>query len=164
MKWILMGILFACCVVVGYIFSSKYKKRMSFFSTLILLAQKLDVEINFSRERLKKLIESFDEKSRGALLGIDKAFIDYLENGGELTGERLFGKNNLIKSEDREIVTIFFRSLGRSDVENQSKEIKNSISRFEKLLNDASSENKKYGKLGTKLGIITGLAIIIILI
>lgn len=164
MKWILMGILFACCVVVGYIFSSKYKKRMSFFSTLILLAQKLDVEINFSRERLKKLIESFDEKSRGALLGIDKAFIDYLENGGELTSERLFGKNNLIKSEDREIVTIFFRSLGRSDVENQSKEIKNSISRFEKLLNDASSENKKYGKLGTKLGIITGLAIIIILI
>ena len=164
MKWILMGALFLICVFAGFLFSIKYRRRMAFFSTIIMLAQKLDVEINFSRERLKKLIESFDQKARGNLLGVDKAFIEYLENGGDLTSERLFGKNNLLKAEEKEVVTIFFRGLGRSDVENQTKEIKNAISRFEKLLEGASADNKKYGSLGTKLGIIAGLAVVILLI
>lgn len=164
MKWILMVIVFGICVFIGYMLSSKYKKRMAFFSSLILLAQKLDVEINYSRERLKKLIESFDEKVKKNLLGIDKAFLDYLEKGGDLTSERLFKKNGIIKTEEKEIVTMFFKNLGRSDVENQTKEIKNSLSRFDKLLADATTENKKYGTLGTKLGIITGLVIAILLI
>ena len=164
MKWILIAIMFLACVAVGYMSSIKYKKKVAFYSALIMLAQKLDVEINFSRERLKKLIESFDEKSKNNLLGVDKAFIEYLEKGGELTSERLFGKNSLIKNDEKEIVTIFFKNLGRSDVENQTKEIKNSISRFEKLLADATNDNKKYGTLGTKLGLIAGLAIAILMI
>lgn len=164
MKWALMAVMFVACVGVGYVLSLKYKKRVDFFSSLIYLAQKLDVEINFSRERLKKLIEGFDEKLRKNLNGVDKAFISYLEGGGELTAEKLFAKNTLIKSEEKEAITMFFKSLGRSDVENQSKEIKNSISRFEKFLNDASLDNKKYGKLGTKLGIIAGIAAILLMI
>lgn len=164
MKWIIMIILFLICVALGFLFSNKYKKRMAFFSSLIILAQKLDIEINFSRERLKKLIECFDEKAKQNLLGVDKSFIEYLEKGGELTSEKLFEKNSIIRSEEKEVVTLFFRSLGRSDVENQTKEIKNSISRFEKLLSEASTENKKYGKLGIKLGFISGLMIAILLI
>lgn len=164
MKWILMIVLFCVCVGVGFLTSTKYKRKLAFFTSLIMLAQKLDVEINFSRERLKKLIENFDQKAKGSLFGIDKNFLDYLENGRDLTSEKLFGKNNLIKIEDKEVVTMFFRSLGRSDVENQTKEIKNAISRFEILQQNASAENKKYGSLGTKLGIIAGLAIAILLI
>ena len=122
------------------------------------------MEINFSRERLKKLIEAFDEKSKKNLMGIDTRFLKYLEDGGELTSERLFDKKSILKNEEKELITLFFRSLGRSDVENQSKEIKNYISRFEKLLSESSAEYKKYGKLGTKLGIAGGLAIVILMI
>ena len=89
MKWIVIVLLFTISVFLGYMFSSKYKKRMSFFSSLILLAQKLDVEINFSRERLKKLIENFDTKSKQNLLEVDKNFLTYLDNGGELKQEKL---------------------------------------------------------------------------
>ena len=164
MKWVLMAVIFVICVFIGVIFSSKYKKRVQFFSALILLAQKLDVEINYSRERLKKLIESFDEKSKKNLLGVDIAFLEYLDKGGELTSEKLFKKSGILKTEEKETVTLFFKNLGRSDVENQTKEIKNSLSRFEKLQSDATNDNKKYGTLGTKLGIITGLVIAILLI
>ncbi len=164
MKWIMMILLFAGCLLTGYLYSSRYKKRVDFFTSLIYFAQKLDVEINFSRERLKKLVEDFDTKSKSNLQGIDAAFLQYLNNGGELTTDSLFGKKNLIKKEEKETVAMFFKNLGRSDVENQTKEIKNSISRFEKLQNDAIAEYKKYGKLGIKLGIIAGLALIVILI
>ena len=164
MKIILMILLFILSVGVGYFFSTKYKKRVDFFSALIFLAQKLDVEINFSRERIKKLIEGFDEKLKKNLIGVDIAFLKYLDNGGELTSQRLFEENSIIKKEDKEVVTIFFKNLGRSDVENQSKEIKNSISRFDKLLGDAIQDNKKYGNLALKLSILAGLAIIILMI
>ena len=163
MKWVLMAMLFCLCVAVGYFSSLKYRKKLAFYSALIMLAQKLDVEINFSRERIKKLINNFDVKSKSNLLGVDKAFNDYLEKGGELTSERLFEKNSPIKQEEKEVVTMFFKSLGRSDVENQTKEIKNFISRFEKFLSEASQDNKKYGSLGTKIGIIAGLAVVILL-
>ena len=94
MKWIFIVIIFLVCSFLGYSFSLKYKKRMSFYSALIFLAQKLDVEINFSRERLIKLIESCDEKTHSNLFGIDKSFIEYLTQGGELTCEKLFPKNS----------------------------------------------------------------------
>ena len=164
MKWIIMALLFGGCVVAGYLYSTRYKKRVDFFTSLIYFAQKLDVEINFSRERLKKLVEDFDSKSKTNLQGIDKSFINYLENGGELTANNLFGAKNLIKKEEKETVTLFFKNLGRSDVENQTKEIKNSIERFEKMQCEALAEYKKFGKLGIKLGIIAGLALIIILL
>ena len=164
MKWILIGILFFVCVFIGHGICSKYKKRMAFFSSLIMLAQKLDVEINYSRQRLKKLIEGFDEKSKKDLLGVDKNFLNYLENGGELDTQALFKGNNTLKQEEKEIVSLFFKSLGRSDVENQTKEIKNYLVRFENLLSLASTDNKKYGSLGIKLGVIAGLFVVILLI
>ena len=89
MKWIIMGVLFCVCAGVGYLFSMKFKKRVQFYSALIMLAQKLDVEINFSRERLKKLIESVDDKTRKNLFEVDKNFISYLDSEGELDMNKL---------------------------------------------------------------------------
>lgn len=164
MKWLLIVVFFVISITTGYFISIKYKKRSNFFNSLIMLAQKLDVEINFSRERLKKLIENFDAKNKSNLLGIDNTFINYLNNGGELTSELLFGKSTLLKNDEKEMVLMFFKSLGRMDVENQSKEIKNFISRFESSLTTCLQEEKKYGKLGVKLGIAVGLVIAVILV
>ena len=59
---------------------------------------------------------------------------------------------------------MFFKTLGRSDVDSQSKEIKNYQSRFESFSNSSFNENKKYGGLSIKLGIIAGLLIIVLFI
>ena len=142
MKWIIIAILFAACVAGGYLFSMKYKKRQSFYSALILFAQKLDVEINFSRERLKNLILSMDEKTKKNLYGIDKNFLTYLDGSSELTGEVLFKNFNLLKPEEKETVFLFFKSLGRSDVLGQSKEIQNFVKRFDESLSKCAQDNK----------------------
>ena len=127
MKFVLLSLLFITCVFVGYMFSLKYKKRQRFFSSLIMLAEKLDVEINYSRERLKKLILEFGTNNKNYLLGIDKNFINYLDGDGELTADLLFRNISILKSSEKDMIYIFFKCLGRSDVENQSKEIKNYI-------------------------------------
>lgn len=164
MKWILIAVLFCVCVGVGYIFSIKYKRRMQFYSSLILLAQKLDVEINFSRERLKKLIESIDEKTKKNLFGVDKNFIDYLGSESGLDANKLFEKCSFLKADEKEMVFLFFKNLGRSDITGQTKEIQNFLKRFDDNLTKCTAENKKYGSLCLKLGVIAGLFLAVILI
>ena len=163
-KWLIIAILFFISVMIGYKFSEKYNKRLKFYKSLILLCQNLDVEINFSREKLRHLIENYDEKTRKNLLGIDEEYISYLSNPIELKKEDLFKKANILKTEEKDIIYLFLKNLGRSDVENQSKEIKNFLSKFEEYKNTAELENKKYGSLSVKLGVIAGLFILVILI
>ncbi len=164
MKIALLVILFCVCVFVGYLFSLKYKKRQKFFSSLIMLAEKLDVDINYSRERLKKLIQEFDLVQRKNLLGIEANYINYLEGDEELTSENLFKNITVLKASERDMIYLFFKNLGRSDVENQTKEIRNYIKRFEEQSQVCDTENKKYGTLCTKFGLIVGLFLVVILI
>ena len=164
MKWIIMGVLFCVCAGVGYLFSMKFKKRVQFYSALIMLAQKLDVEINFSRERLKKLIESVDDKTRKNLFEVDKNFISYLDSEGELDMNKLLAKCTFLKNDEKEMVYLFFKNLGRSDVTGQTKEIQNFLKRFDDNLAKCTTENKKYGSLCIKLEIIAGLFMGVILI
>lgn len=157
MKYILILCVFAVCTYIGHIFSVKYSKRKKFFGALICFADKLSLEINFSRERLKVLIENFDSKQRKCLLGVDEAFLAYLDKREELTLENMFKKANVLKNDEKDAVLLFFKTLGRSDVENQTKEIGSFVSRFSDMKVVCDSEQKKYGSLSLKLGIIAGL-------
>lgn len=162
MKIILMILVFCVCVALGFVFSLKYKRRSNFFKAMITLAQKLDIGINFSRERLHSIISGLDDGVKKNLLGIDKNYLEYLDGTqSELDG--LFKSINILKEQEKEVVLMFFKMLGRSDVDSQSREIKNFLSRFEDLSNAANEENKKYGGLSLKMGVIVGLIAVIIL-
>lgn len=164
MRYALIGILFCLCVLVGYVFSSKYTKRKRFFDSLISLAEKLSLEINFSRERLHVLIENFDEKNKRNLLGIDTNFVEYLDKKVDLSTDELFKKIDILKQEEKDAVFLFFKTLGRSDVENQTKEIQSFVNRFRDIKSQCEVDHKKYGSLSLKLGIVAGLFLVVILI
>ncbi len=164
MKYVLIIVLFCVCCGVGYFFSTKYMKRKRFFNSIIILADKLSLEINFSRERLKVLLQNFDSANRKNLLGIDERFIDYLDKKCELTSEEMFKKADCLKADEKDFVLLFLKTLGRSDVENQTKEIQNFTARFNEKKEQCDAEQKKYGALSIKLGIVAGLFCVIILI
>ena len=161
MKYAFICLAFCVCTFVGYSFSKKYTKRKKFFSSLIFLADKLSLEINFSRERLKVLIENFDETNKKNLLGLDEKFVQYLDKKIELDGD-IFQKINILKPEEKDLILLFLKALGRSDVENQMKEIEGYISRFAEVKAVCDTEQKKYGSLSLKLGIDSGLFLAII--
>ena len=162
---ILLLILLACiAILIGYIFSKKYKTRYSFLQSLDMLCQKFDVEINFSRERLKNMFDSLEEKHKRNLYGIDKNFLSYLYKETSLDKESLFKNINFLKNDEKDVIFMFFKSLGRSDVDSQSKEIKNYQTRFESFSSTANNDNKKYGALSIKFGIIAGLFLIVLFI
>lgn len=164
MKFIILFALAGVCIFVGYMFSKKYRQRANFFSALVMLCQKFDVEINFSRERLKNIFENIDEKQKSRLCGLVDNFISFIEQENPLEKEILFKGISFLKEEEKDVIFMFFKTLGRSDVDSQSKEAKNYQSRFENLSSLASGENKKYGSLSIKLGLIAGLFIIVLFI
>ncbi len=164
MKYFFIGIVFCLCVFVGYIISRKYIKRKRFFESIIAFADKLSLDINFSRERLKVLIENFDLGSRKKLSGIDCAFLDFLDKKCDLSSEVVFKKADVLKEEEKDLILLFLKALGRSDVENQTKEISGFVTRFVEIKKNCDEEQKKYGTLSLKLGIVAGLFLAIVMI
>lgn len=164
MKYTLIVLVFCLCCLVGYIFSVKYSKRKKFFCSLIAFADKLSLEINFSRERLKVLLQNFDLSNKKNLLGIDEKFADYLDKRCELTSEEVFKKADILKQDEKDFVLLFLKTLGRSDVENQTKEIQSFLVRFNEMKQQCEEEQKKYGALSLKLGVVAGLFWAVIMI
>lgn len=164
MKIVFLLVLFLTTSFIGFKFSRKYKVRSSFFSSLVELCQKFDIEINYSRERLKNLFLNFDEKMKRNLCGLDSNFLAFLDKKNDLEKETLFANIKFLKENEKDSIFPFFKMLGRSDVDSQSKEIKNYQTRFGSLSNGASQENKKYGGLCIKLGIVFGLFLIVLFI
>ncbi len=163
-KYILMAVLFFIALSIGAIMSGKYRRRANFFKALVLICQKLNVEISFSRERLKTLLTSFDDKTKAQLCGLTENYLSFIEKESPLDKQSLFKGITFLKEEEKDLIFLFFRSLGRSDVDSQSKELKNFETRFDDMVSSAVKDNKKYGAMSMKLGIVAGLAAIILLI
>lgn len=164
MKFVLLAVFAGISIYIGYMFSRKYKTRENFFLALVMLCQKFDVEINYSRQRLKNIFSSLDEKQKKSLQGIDKNFLSFIDKETPLEKEYLFNGINFLKEDEKDVIFMFFKNLGRSDVDSQSKEIKNFQARFESISTNAINENKKYGQLAIKLGIVAGLFIVVLFI
>ena len=164
LKYILMAILFIVALSLGAIFSTKYRKRANFFKALVHVCQKLKVEIAFSRERLKNLLNAIDDKTKAQLCGLTENYLSFIDQESPLDKDALFKNISFLKDDEKDLILLFFKSLGRSDVESQSKEIKNFESRFSDIVSQTTAENKKYGSLSMKLGIVAGLAAVILLI
>ena len=164
MKYIFLILLALATTFIGYMFSRKYRIRANFFQALLFLCQKFDIEINFSRERLKNIFLSLDEKNKSSLKGIDKNFIAFIDGDSPLDKESLIKGITFLKDDEKDMIFTFFKSLGRSDVDSQSKEVKNFQARFESVAEKVNSDNKKYGSLSIKLGIVAGLLLVVIFI
>lgn len=164
MKIFLIVFLFLLCLGAGFVVSNKYRKRANFFKALVMICQKLNVEISFSRERIKTLMSSFDAKTKESLCGMMDNYLAFIDKESPLEKETLFKNINFLKEDEKNVIFLFFKSLGRSDVDSQSKELANFEKRFEDLVSTSTEENKKYGKMSFKLGIVAGLMMVVILL
>lgn len=162
---ILLIIIFSfICLAFGAKFYFKYKRRKNFFDALIFLCHKFDVEINFSREKVVNIISSLEEKVKLNLYGLDKNFITTIENKENLEKDKLLKNLNFLSEEEGNSIFLFFKSLGRSDMENQLKEINNFENKFSQFCTASSKDFQKYGKLSIKLAIVACLMVVVLFI
>ena len=99
MRYILLSILVFLSVFIGYLFSKKYRNRKNFFQALVLLCNKFDIEINYSRERVKNIFDLAGNHDLTRIWALDSNDFNYLKYS-ELA------RNNDLKSkiEDFQII------------------------------------------------------------
>ncbi len=162
MKIALIIVLIGCCTYIGYGFSKYYSNRKTFYLDLILLMDKLKLDIAFSKEKISNIISSYEPMSK-SLKTLCQNFVNMLQQN-QFNQDSLFENINILKNEEKNTIALFFKTLGRFDLENQANHIvsfQNQIQQYKTL-----SENMydKYGTIFTKLGFIVGVLLSLLLI
>lgn len=155
-------VLVSACTYVGHGFSKHYVLREEFFKALDLFLKKMNLEINFSREKLKPIISNYITPCK-ELDFILKNFLLALGTK-KLNENELFLKTKLLKPDEKQMIFSFFKSVGHFDLSGQTEHINNFLKNFNFYLQTSKEEKTKYGTLFTKLGIIIGVLISLILI
>lgn len=162
MKIVLISILIGCCTYIGYGISKYYSNRKIFYLDLILLMDKLKLDIAFSKEKISNIISSYEPMSKNLKI-LCQNFVNILEVN-QFSKDSLFENINILKSEEKNTIALFFKTLGRFDLENQANHIvsfQNQIQQYK-----ISTENMcdKYGTIFTKLGFIIGVLLSLLLL
>ena len=162
MKLVLCVVLIFGFAYVGYCISRTYVTRKKFFFAFGNYLNDLRVDVNFSFKKLGQILTGYNSDSSefNRLLENYKASLD----NAILQKEGLFKGITILNAEEKEYVYLFFKSLGKTDVFNQVSIIDGLIETNKNYLNKASEESKKYGTLYTKLGIMMGAFVALLII
>lgn len=127
-----------------------------------LFLNKVNLDINFSKEKLKPIIDGYISSSKELNILL-KNFLNCLTEGN-ITTNLLFAGMKLILDDEKNILFSFFKSIGHFDLQGQTKQIENYIKIFENYEKQTEIEKTKFAPLFTKLGLIIGVIISLILI
>lgn len=162
MKYLILAGVVIICGYIGYGLSAYYHNRLKFFKNLELLFEKLCLEINFSQHKLVSIMQDFSTQNK-KVLKIIKNYVNCLNNNLKLSNDTLFKDIKILNEEEKNILSLFFQSLGKLDVTNQIKQLEAQNQQLKQFYLKAEKDAQKYGPLYMKLGIIVGLTIAIIL-
>lgn len=162
MKFFMILLLILLCTYVGYGFSKYYINRHDFWKEMKLFLNKVNLDINFSREKLKPIIHSYTAKSKELQLLL-KNFILCLDEG-TITEKALFAGIKLLFEDEKNILFPLFKNIGHFDLQGQTKQLENYIEIIDKYQKDTETEKNKFAPLFTKLGLIIGVVISLILL
>ena len=145
---------------VGYAFASKYRKRKVFFAQFHEFNQKFLQELAYSKRPIKEFLQAYPYKGE---------FLALLEEYREKLGQdnffnEYFSLNTFLAIDEEKLIIEYFKQLGKGDTDSQKSLFSVRAKDLEILKDKTEKEYKKYAELYVKLGVLVGLAIIIVII
>ena len=140
----------AFCTYVGYKYSLRYKKRRQFYADWYKFDINMKCELAFLQNGLKDITE----KENGAFFDNLKAYI-------------FNGKRNQIaflKKSEENFFYDFCNNLGKTDSKSQQEYILSVNEKIKSVLSESEKEEKTRSVLCIKLGFLTGLAVLILVV
>ena len=161
MKIVLLVVVVIIFGYIGYGLSAYYINRTKFFNSLEFLFDKLTHEINFSQGKLIEIIKDYNSQNKD-VERLSKNFINCLEYDLEVKNETIFDGIKILNEEEKNVVVLFLKSLGKFDAYNQTKQLTNQKQQINLFYKNAEEEQKKYSPLYLKIGVIAGLVVALI--
>ncbi len=165
MKLVLIILLVILCGAVGFGVSNTYKQHRNFFFTYLEFLEMLKSEIGFSANKLNDIlkvsIENINNKDFVTLL---KNYQLVINGKQELKRDELFKNIKILNEKEKNDIYSFFKNLGKTDVFNQVEIINGRMEVVKNYCQKLKSDCEKYCPLYTKLGILAGLFLALIII
>ncbi|NLD50450.1 MAG: stage III sporulation protein AB [Clostridiaceae bacterium] len=163
-------IVLVSCSVLGFIHSQKFSRRPSELRTLQGLLQMFENEISFLSNVLSDAFLKIHRCSDSLVSLFFMATVENLRSDAGLNAseawamavEENISRTSLCK-EDKEILVSFGKLLGGSDIDGQIKNIRLTINQLKLQEQKAEELRRKNEGMFKNLGVLGGLAIIIIL-
>ena len=170
-KVMIIAILVGCSYLIGENIYKAYSNRHKQLNDLIRILEILRMDLSFGLYTLEEIFKRIGNKSEYFLSGFFKNMEYELHNNQSKVLEEILNDNIkiLIKEtylQDNEIDELkkLIITLGKSDIESQTRMIDLSIENFKKLTLETKEDIDKKGSVYRKISTIIGIVIGIILI
>lgn len=161
---ILGGILCFISTYIGITGKLYYDKRYRFLKDFVAFLQDLKDNMVYSKDNLISIAAKFVQQNKG---DICKALVLYKEilAKGENTEKNIkdIFDYKYLKKGERAFVNEFFLTLGTLDYDNQIAKVNLTMVQAEKLRDKAEKDSKTTGAVLSKLGLLAGIAIMLIM-
>jgi len=169
-RMVISLVIIVCCTLIGEMYASSFRRRTFLLSSLLQVLQTLETEIVYGGTPLPLIALKISKSSAYEIANIfGRTARILLEKDGRTFSEawtsslRLCTKNTDFKDEDIELLVKLGEILGATDIENQVKHIRLTMLELKKNYQKAIEIQMKNVKLFKQLGLLSGIAIVIIL-
>jgi stage III sporulation protein AB len=156
------SLLFVSSSYIGFQIRKHYLRRKEYLKDLIELMDIMINEITYLKTPISEIMLNFSIDKKGEIKRVVSAYTDYIKNG-EVDNDILktlhssFLSNNENMTINRTLI-----SIGKSNIVNEVTKIKALRAQLELFLKNATEQYTTTGVLAYKLGILAGIALMII--
>ncbi len=153
LKLLLALITIGFCVLLGYVAAGKYRLRKLFYTQFSLFHDRYLNELSYYRKPLPDFLKSYEyqgdfQKTVDAFLKTREVQVQY----------------PYLKKEEQQFIKEYFNMLGKGDARSQNGYFSQQSGQLNEKKTKSEKEAKTYGELYLKLGLLAGLAFVILII
>lgn len=166
LKVIILCVLCSLIIFIAYKISIYYKQRQMLFENLCEFCNYVQTEIGFLKTDITAVADKFCNCSSKDFSKILELYITTLKKSQNFYDDFLdnLSKLSILKNSEKEKICSFFDGLGKSGQQEQIAQIENFKNDFMLELVNTKDDNKKYGAVSLKLGLLLSLAVFIVFI
>lgn len=152
LKFLSAALVILFCILLGYLAAGKYRARKQFYGQFARFNERFLSELNYGRKPLSSFLEENTEHD-----DFGKAVKDF-SGSGNIVGLRYLKKEEQAEAEN------YFSMLGKGDARSQKEFFSAQSRTLEEKKQSSEQEAKMRSELYLKLGLIAGLAIVILIV
>ena len=152
-KFLLCGLIIAFCIALGYLAAEKYRSRRNFYAQFSSFNERYLGELSYARKPIENFLDTYEYTG-----DFRKTIEAVRRHEGELP------KLNYLTEEERRECIDYFSMLGRGDSGSQSAFFSTKKSVLVEKKGATEAEAKHRSNLYIKLGLLAGLAFVILII
>ena len=168
-KSLILFMILGTSSLIGYLISGKYKNRVNDLKEIKNALNMFETKVRYTYEAVPEIFKQIAEEFQSNDSSIAKIFKIASENmkyrpAGDAWNLALEVTDTNMNKEDIKTLKNLQKLLGKTDIEGQLSEIELTVSFLDIQITQAIKEKEKNEKLYKTLGMVTGLAIVVILI